>query len=252
MSLTEAARRKLDVLREQLRYATKHYGRVEQLVKHKAGTAEDLDEAETEVRRIGNELRQAEAELAHLERHVREEDKQVALAQVALGRARLEAAQRQLENTTLLAPCNGIVLEIFKREGEGARVVDREPVLIFADDSRLRVRAEIDERYVSRPSKGQSAEIYGRGLGAARHRGTITLVKRLMGNKTMFTHEASERKDLDVLQVFIDLPPDARPPLGLQVDVDIDVDVTDARHLTHISAALRANPSVEEVERTKG
>jgi guanosine-3',5'-bis(diphosphate) 3'-pyrophosphohydrolase len=34
-------------------------------------------------------------------------------------------------------------------------------------------------------------------------------------------------------------------------DVDIDVDVTDARHLTHISAALRANPSVEEVERTK-
>ena len=26
----------------------------------------------------------------------------------------------------------------------------------------------------------------------------------------------------------------------------------DARHLTHISAALRANPSVEEVERTKG
>jgi GTP diphosphokinase / guanosine-3',5'-bis(diphosphate) 3'-diphosphatase len=34
--------------------------------------------------------------------------------------------------------------------------------------------------------------------------------------------------------------------------VDIDVDVQDARHLTHISAALRANPSVEEVERTKG
>ncbi len=35
-------------------------------------------------------------------------------------------------------------------------------------------------------------------------------------------------------------------------DVDIDVDVNDARHLTHISAALRANPSVEGVERTKG
>ena len=34
--------------------------------------------------------------------------------------------------------------------------------------------------------------------------------------------------------------------------IDIDVDVQDARHLTHISAALRANPSVEEVERTKG
>ncbi|MFL5298408.1 MAG: RelA/SpoT family protein, partial [Phenylobacterium sp.] len=34
-------------------------------------------------------------------------------------------------------------------------------------------------------------------------------------------------------------------------DVDIDVDVTDARHLTHIAAALRANPSIETVERRK-
>jgi GTP pyrophosphokinase/guanosine-3',5'-bis(diphosphate) 3'-pyrophosphohydrolase len=35
-------------------------------------------------------------------------------------------------------------------------------------------------------------------------------------------------------------------------DVDIDVDVNDARHLTHISAALRANPSVETVDRVRG
>ncbi|HVI30831.1 bifunctional (p)ppGpp synthetase/guanosine-3',5'-bis(diphosphate) 3'-pyrophosphohydrolase [Phenylobacterium sp.] len=35
-------------------------------------------------------------------------------------------------------------------------------------------------------------------------------------------------------------------------DVDFDVDVNDARHLTHIAAALRANPSVETVDRVKG
>jgi guanosine-3',5'-bis(diphosphate) 3'-pyrophosphohydrolase len=34
-------------------------------------------------------------------------------------------------------------------------------------------------------------------------------------------------------------------------DVDIDVDVNDAKHLTHIAAALRANPSVETVDRAK-
>jgi GTP pyrophosphokinase/guanosine-3',5'-bis(diphosphate) 3'-pyrophosphohydrolase len=34
--------------------------------------------------------------------------------------------------------------------------------------------------------------------------------------------------------------------------VDLDIEVNDARHLTHIAAALRANPSVEDVERTKG
>jgi GTP pyrophosphokinase/guanosine-3',5'-bis(diphosphate) 3'-pyrophosphohydrolase len=35
-------------------------------------------------------------------------------------------------------------------------------------------------------------------------------------------------------------------------DVDFDLEVKDARHLTHISAALRACPSVETVERVQG
>jgi GTP pyrophosphokinase/guanosine-3',5'-bis(diphosphate) 3'-pyrophosphohydrolase len=35
-------------------------------------------------------------------------------------------------------------------------------------------------------------------------------------------------------------------------DADIDIEVKDARHLTHIAAALRACPSVETVERAKG
>jgi GTP pyrophosphokinase/guanosine-3',5'-bis(diphosphate) 3'-pyrophosphohydrolase len=35
-------------------------------------------------------------------------------------------------------------------------------------------------------------------------------------------------------------------------DIDIDIEVKDARHLTHIAAALRACPSVETVERKRG
>ncbi len=35
-------------------------------------------------------------------------------------------------------------------------------------------------------------------------------------------------------------------------DVDFDIDVRDARHLTNVAAALRASPSVEEVERAQG
>jgi GTP pyrophosphokinase/guanosine-3',5'-bis(diphosphate) 3'-pyrophosphohydrolase len=34
-------------------------------------------------------------------------------------------------------------------------------------------------------------------------------------------------------------------------DVDFDIEVKDARHLTHLAAALRANPSVETVDRVK-
>ena len=35
-------------------------------------------------------------------------------------------------------------------------------------------------------------------------------------------------------------------------DVIFDIEVKDARHLTHIAAALRACPSVEEVDRATG
>ena len=35
-------------------------------------------------------------------------------------------------------------------------------------------------------------------------------------------------------------------------DVDFDLEVKDARHLTHIAAALRACPSIETVERARG
>ena len=35
-------------------------------------------------------------------------------------------------------------------------------------------------------------------------------------------------------------------------DAEFEIEVRDARHLTHIAAALRACPSVEEVDRAKG
>ena len=35
-------------------------------------------------------------------------------------------------------------------------------------------------------------------------------------------------------------------------DVDVDVEVEDAKHATMIMAALRANPSVDTVERARG
>jgi GTP pyrophosphokinase/guanosine-3',5'-bis(diphosphate) 3'-pyrophosphohydrolase len=35
-------------------------------------------------------------------------------------------------------------------------------------------------------------------------------------------------------------------------DLDLDVEVADAKHATSIMAALRANPSVDTVERSRG
>jgi HlyD family secretion protein len=44
-----------------------------------------------------------------------------------------------------------------------------------------------------------------------------------MGKKTLFARTATERKDLDVVQVIIEMSGEFHPPVGLEVDVSIDV-----------------------------
>jgi HlyD family secretion protein len=220
-----AAERKRELLAEQARRNRNHFERVSSLLRTKASTREEFERAQSDWRQAESGLRQAEAELLHLQKLVRPEDRTLVEAQVALAKAQAESAKQRLAKTVLVAPFNGTVLEILKREGEGAR--NLEPVVMFGDESQLRVRGEIDERYVHQLRVGQSATVYGAGLGGERVTGRVVTVKRLMGKKTVFTHEATERKDLDVLQVLIEMPPDFRAPMGLQVDVDLDVLASD-------------------------
>jgi len=79
-------------------------------------------------------------------------------------------------------------------------------------------------------------------VAAARLRATIKNAPGVLGQVTTLIGEAGGN--------IINL----RMALRQQdfFDVDIDVEVTDARHATTIMAALRANPSVDTVERARG
>ena len=216
-----AAERKIDLLKEQVRYGKKHLERIAKLHTTKAATTAELDECETDVVQAEASLAQAEADLNRLQNFVRTEDHALADVRVQLAQARLALAEERLQNTILTAPLDGTVLELLKREGEGNQ--GRQPVIVFGDEAHTRVRAEIDERYVHLARTGQTAVIHGSGVGSRRFTGTVAVVKRIMGKKTVFSREAEERKDLDVLQVLIDMPADFRAPLGLQVDVDLEM-----------------------------
>jgi multidrug resistance efflux pump len=216
-----AAEKKLKRLQEVAAHARKHHTRIATLHGKKTTTEAEHDEAEIALLQADAARDEAEAELTAMQKHVRPVDRAVAEANVAQAEAQLAAARVRLEQTVLRAPSDGRILEILRREGEASRGPQDEPVLIFADDSRLRVRAEIDERYVSLLHEGQSARVFGRGLGDKSYHGTVAIVKRLMGNKTVFSRAASERKDLDVLQVLIDMNEPFQAPLGLQVDVEV-------------------------------
>jgi multidrug resistance efflux pump len=127
-----------------------------------------------------------------------------------------------LRETRLVAPFDGTVLKVLKREGDGVWTFSPEPVVLFGDLSRARVRAEIDERFVQRLEIGQSAIVSGRNLLGKSYPGKVVVLEKIMGDRTVFARSSSERKDLNVLQVVIEMAPGFRAPVGLQVDVGVE------------------------------
>jgi multidrug resistance efflux pump len=216
-----AAARRLDVLREQSRFRQREKARQGRLALSQSVSDAEYQQARAEAAQSEAARAQAEAEWNHLRDFVREEDRRLAEAKVELAEARLQCRRRALEATELRAPCDGTVLEILKREGEGARPTDADPVAVLADLSHLRVRTEIDERYAHSLRVGQGAIVWGRGLGSRSFNGRVVLTKAVMGKKTVFARSASERKDLDVMEVLIALDGAFAAPVGLQVDVKV-------------------------------
>jgi HlyD family secretion protein len=217
-----AAERAVEMWTERVDFAAKEAARCESLIGTNAISQSQCDEAKTSLQQASAELRRAKAELEHLRNFVTPEDRQLAEAKVGLVERRLELAKQALANTRLAAPFDGTVLEILRREGEAVSILYHEPVILFGDVSRLRVRAEIDERYVHQLREGQTALVSGRGLGDESYQGRVVLIKKIMGRKTVFSRAASERRDLDVVQVLIEMDGEFSTPVGLRVDVRLN------------------------------
>jgi multidrug resistance efflux pump len=220
----ESAERECDRLTELLRHAERVLHRRHLLAAKQIASQQDLEDAETQVTQAKAALASQEAELLHLRQYVREEDRGLAEANVELAETRLTAAEKRLRLTVLVAPCDGTVLELYKREGDCLRMGDPQPAVLFGDVARLRIRAEIDERYAHRVRDGQSAVVFGPNVGNREYAGRVVMVKPVMGDKTLFSRSSRERKDLQVVQVLIEMDPEFRTPVGLRVDVAIRVE----------------------------
>lgn len=205
-------------------YARRKLERIEKLQENKFASEDERDLAETTAKLKQAEKKRLLAETRFLTNFVRDVDKQAAQAQVDVAEAQLEAAKQRLKETFLAAPIKGTILEHIVRVGESTFAVGSpEPVLLLGDLSQLRVRAEIDENYALSLKQGQKAIIFGRGLGPQEIPAQVTLVKKIMGKKTVFAKTATERKDIDVIQAFIEPESELQLPIGLEVNVKIAI-----------------------------
>jgi multidrug resistance efflux pump len=215
--------RSVDRLRELARHQRAEAERLERTLGQGAASSTDRNEAVTKAVQAEFALKEKEAELLYLRDKIRPEQVAVAEAEVRLAEAALAEAEQLVADCRLLAPFDGAVLKYLKRGGEGVSPLmpQAEPVALFGDPDRLRVRTEVDERYARLVAAGQPAEVYGRNVGGRVHFGRVVEVERVMGDKTLFTRAAAERRDLHVLQVVVEMGADFVAPVGLRVDVRI-------------------------------
>jgi multidrug resistance efflux pump len=173
---------------------------------------------------------QAELESARAERQLADADAQpdevnAAQARVAAAQARLRLVEAELAKTRLLAPCDGVVLQVYAEPGELAGPATPQPLLIFADLSQRRIRAFIEELDAARVQVAQKAVVTADSFPGRELTGVVSVVVPRMGKRSPQTDTPGEYRDLYFREVLIDLDGAQDVPPNLRVRVVIETAV---------------------------
>jgi multidrug resistance efflux pump len=151
-------------------------------------------------------------------------DKAVALATRNQARAAVEQARLEVERACVLAPMDGVVLQVNIRPGEYVGPPPLPPPIVLGHLGRLQVRVEVDEHDLARFRPGATAWAQTRGAPGLSLALQFLHVEPLVIPKKALSGEAGERVDTRVLPVIyaVEL---GGPSLyvGQQVDVFIAV-----------------------------
>lgn len=187
----DEARRQVAALESQARFAATEAARYRRLFEADAVPRQAAERAETEAESLADQLQAARAA------------QQLALRQVDLARAQLDAAEVNLEETTVIAPVAGSVSAELARVGE--MVVPGVPIveLLRADDMKLRVYLPLAD--ANRVSPGGEARVYVESGSAGPYPGTVEHIAGEAEFTPKDVHMPDERATL-VFAVVIRLP----------------------------------------------
>lgn len=210
----------------EFRGAERAYERMQRLDERQAVSRQTLDDHATRLKSTAAAVAAAHAKLETIEAPPRSDDLAAARAAVESARSRLKIAEVNCERTEIRAPFSGQVLEVDGKPGELTRPDQTEPLIVMADTSRLRVRAEVDEYDALRVRLGQSARVRADGVPDTELTGNVVRVAPSVHRKRLFEDRPGERLDSYLRYVWIEL--EGRPPLpiGLPVDAFLQVNST--------------------------
>ena len=120
---------------------------------------------------------------------------------IAIATAKIEKARTTREQALIRSPFDGIVVQIFARQGE--RIVGNGFVKIV-DMSKMRVFADVDEVHLGRIAVGGKVEVSFRG-STATYRGKISRIAPAVKRMQRMEPDSGSSTDARVVQVEIEL-----------------------------------------------
>lgn len=147
-------------------------------------------------------------------------------AGLAAARADLLLAEAAVERARIRAPADATVLQVTARVGELAAPSPENTLVVLGDVTALRVRAEIEERDVTKLRVGQRVSVRSDATGSMEFDGEIAQIAQALGPPRLGPRGPRRPTDVDVLEMIVNL--DGSPPLmsGMRVDVYVKPDAT--------------------------
>jgi HlyD family secretion protein len=188
-----------------VRQAQLRYDRYEQLFSKQVISEDQRDEARRNLEVSQANLRAAIKHKELVEAPPLPEELERADAEVRASDQRVRNVTERLSKCSVKAPISGTVLKTFMKPGETFSTFTPQPILSLADTSRMRVRAEVDERDLGRIRTGQQVIIRSDAFNGKTLTGRVNRIGSQMGRKKVRTGDPAEKSDRDVLEVWIDL-----------------------------------------------
>src|SRR5262249_56731317 len=132
------------------------------LVRRGAVAEEEHVTRELAFRAAAQEQAQAQAEYDLLKAGAWKPDIEIAKAAVNEARAQIEQVKTEIVRATVVAPVDGVVLQVNVRAGERVSDRDSKALVVLGDIGTYHVRIDIDERDIARFRTGAPPRPYPR------------------------------------------------------------------------------------------
>jgi HlyD family secretion protein len=137
---------------------------------------------------------------------------------LATARAELSQVETAIQRTRVRAVTDGTVLQVIAKVGETVAPSAEAALLTVGDMSSLRVRAELEERDVSKVRVGQVVVVRSDAYPGRDFNGKVVIVAQALAPPRLASRGPRRPNDVDVLDVQIDIEGETPLMPGMRVD----------------------------------